>query len=267
MSSISLLTDFGVIDEYAGVMKGIILSIHPAAVIVDITHQIDPQDIVQAAFTIKSAYRYFPKRSVHLIVVDPGVGGERDIIAIQSRDHIFVAPDNGVLTLILEGHKPDFVIRVNNPSYFRQSISPTFHGRDIFAPVGAYLAKGVNPNYMGPEIDLKSVFRLPNLGCEITQEGVLVGKVISIDRFGNLITNIGSEDLDAYVKAAGDPSRIQIYVGKNSITGLVKTYEKKAHQQPLVLIGSRAYLEIAVNRGSAKEQLNVNKGDPVQVMI
>jgi S-adenosylmethionine hydrolase len=265
MSIITLLTDFGIDDEYVGLMKGVILSIDPTAVIVDITHQIDPQDLVQAAYVIKSAYRFFPKGSVHLIVVDPGVGGRRAIIAVQMMEHVFVAPDNGVLTLLAAVRKIDKMVRLTNHRYFLESISPTFHGRDIIAPAGAHLAKGVQLSNLGPEVDPTSMVKLPDIGCRISESGELVGKIVSIDRFGNLITNIDSKSLTAYCQSESD-ARVQIRIGYRVIFGLADTYASAGSKIPLALIGSRRYLEVAVNQGSAKQYFNAKKGDTISVI-
>ena len=266
MPVITLLTDFGNSDEYVGLMKGVILSITPSAVIVDITHQIDPQDIIQAAYTIKSSYRYFPENTVHLIVVDPGVGGERQIIVIKIKGHIFIAPDNGILTLICDEGKIESIIRIDNSTLFLKSVSHTFHGRDIIAPVGAHIAKGVPLKTIGPEIGLPDVVRLKDLRAAISQTSELLGTIISIDRFGNLITNIDGKQLNDYVQCGGNEIP-QFWIGEKAVNGLSTAYVNVDQQCPLAIIGSRGYLEIAVNSGSAQRYFNVNKGDMVKVTI
>ena len=266
MSTITLLTDFGNSDEYVGSMKGVILSIIPSAVVVDITHQIDPQDIIQAAYTIKSSYRYFPENTVHLIVVDPGVGGDRDIIAIKIKGHVFIAPNNGVLSLICDEGKIESVIRIDNATLFLKSVSQTFHGRDIIAPVGAHIAKGALLNTVGSEIGLPDVLRLKDLSASISQAGELLGTIISIDRFGNLITNIDSKQLNDYARR-GRNQIPQFWIGEKAVHGLCTAYINVDQQCPLAIIGSRGYLEIAVNSGSAQRYFNVNKGDMVKVTI
>lgn len=152
MSIITLMTDFGVIDEYVAIMKGAILSVNSSAKIIDITHQIDPQDLIGAAYRIESVYKYFPVGTIHAIVVDPGVGSERSIIAVKMFDHIFLAPDNGVLTLLLNEGKTSAIVRIENSKYFLKSISRTFHGRDIFASVSAHLSKGLPIEWLGPTL-------------------------------------------------------------------------------------------------------------------
>jgi S-adenosylmethionine hydrolase len=264
MSIITLLTDFGIEDEYVGVVKGVILSIAPSAKIIDITHQIDPQDLVQAAYTIKFYYRYFSRGAVHAVVVDPGVGTFRAIIALEVRDHIFLAPDNGVLTLLLDTEPIDSIIRVNNTDYFLEPVSRTFHGRDIFAPVAAHLAKGVALQKFGPPADLKELVRLPIEYPTLSEKGELMGFIVSIDRFGNLITNIDLVSFEKFSRAeTGKTPEIQI--GRGRITGLSGSYEDVKPQNPLAIIGSRGCIEIAVNGGSARRHFMAKKGDRVKL--
>ena len=266
MSIITLLTDFGVNDEYIGLMKAVILCVNPSAVIVDITHQIDPHDIIQAAYTIGSSYRYFPKKTVHLIVVDPGVGGQRDILAVQMMEYVFLAPDNGVLTIIYDEGKIDSIVRIENSAYFLKSVGQTFHGRDIIAPVGAHITNGVPLNKIGTEISLGDIFRLQDLKSYISQKGELIGKIVSIDRFGNVITNIDSEQLNDYCQR-DRKAKPHIWLGENAVVGLLPSYESVEQQTPLALIGSRGHLEVAVNKGSAQQHFNVKKGDTVKITI
>ncbi len=265
MSIITLLTDFGTDDEYVGVMKGVILSISPSTTIVDITHQIDRQDVVQAAFAIHSAYHYFPEGTVHLIVVDPGVGTERGLLALNLKNHFFIAPDNGVLTLLLNEKNVSALNLVTNPSYFRNTVSRTFHGRDIIAPVGAHIAKGLEANELGPQIDLQQVVCLDGLRARCTENGELRGEVTTIDRFGNLITNIKSEQLTECL-GAGRQEKIRVRIRSTVIKGLSDTYAGVRSNTPLALVGSRGYLEIAVNKGSAAQHLSAEKGENVRVV-
>ena len=264
MSIITLLTDFGTGTEYAGLMKGVILSINPSAAIVDITHQIDSQDIVQAAFTTYASYGYFPDGTVHLVVVDPGVGSERSLLALEMKKQFFVAPDNGVLTLLFNEGKITSLIRVTNSKYFLASVSRTFHGRDIIAPVGAHLSGGIDLRKLGPEIDLRDAVHLDYLDARISENGELVGKIVVIDDFGNLITNIDFKKLNE-VYLPGQEKKIQIKIGSHVIIGLSGTYDSVQSKTPLALIGSRGYLEIAVNKGNAARDLNAEKGDKVRV--
>lgn len=262
MPIITLLTDFGTDDEYVGLMKGAILSIHPAATIIDISHRIDRHDIVQAAYAIHSSFSYFPEGTVHLIVVDPGVGTDRSLLVLQSNGHVFVAPDNGVLTLLCDDLNVSSLNRIVNPDFFKVSVSSTFHGRDIIAPVGAHLAAGLDANELGPEIDMKDTVQLKGLQARCTKNKELRGKIITIDHFGNLITNIHCEQLNL-CWPAGPHNKLRIKTGSNVIEGLMETYANVPTESPVALIGSRGYLEIAVNQGNAAERLNASKGDEV----
>jgi S-adenosyl-L-methionine hydrolase (adenosine-forming) len=266
MSIITLLTDFGLDDEYVGVMKGVILSVNPAVAIVDITHRIDNQDIVQAAFTIHSAYRFFPDGTVHLVVVDPDVGMERAIIAAEIHRQFFIAPDNGVLSLMVADATVWPMVRVTNARYFLSPVSRTFHGRDKIAPVGAHVSKGIQLKALGPEIGRADVVCLEGLQAEVSENGEIIGRIVAIDHFGNLITNIDTARLTQAQR--NDPAKtIQVKIGCRIIRGLSETYAGVAQNTPLALIGSREYLEIAVNRGNARRFFNAQKDDPVQVMV
>ncbi len=266
MSVITILSDFGAHDEYVGVMKGVILSICPSVSIVDITHQVDPQDIAQAAYLIPASYRFFPQGTVHLIVVDPGVGSQRDILAATHGGHVFIAPDNGVLTLLMNRGKSDTIVRVYNAEYFLKPVSATFHGRDIFAPVGAHIVNGTGLEDLGTKIDIEDIVQLEDLNCRLSETGELVGKIISIDRFGSLITNIDSKSLTTLRQ--NDPeNRLQIRISTHVISGLSDTFARAEPSAPLALIGSRNYLEIAVNCGSARRHFKAQKGDAVRVNL
>lgn len=266
MSVISIVSDFGTDDEYVGVMKGVMLSICPSVSIVDITHQIAPQDIHQAAYLIPSYYHFFPEGTVHIVVVDPGVGSQRSILAISHRGHFFIAPDNGVLTLLLNAEKSDTIIRVDNADYFLKPLSSTFHGRDIFAAIGAHLSCGIKLDALGSAINVNDTVRLEDLSCRISQTGELIGKIVSIDRFGNLITNIDSDSLAAFSQTNA-LKHLQIHIGVVAISGLSRTYSDAAPGAPLALFGSRNYLEIAVNGGNAADKLKVRKGDTVRLKL
>jgi hypothetical protein len=265
MSVITLLTDFGTDNEYAGLMKGVILSINPSATIVDITHQIDSQDIVEAAFTIHSSYTYFPEGTVHLIVVDPGVGSQRSLLALEMQKQFFIAPDNGILTLLLNEQKIACLVRITNAEYFYASVSRTFHGRDIIAPVGAHLSLGLDVKKLGHEINPQAAVELDHLSAYISENGELVGKIVSVDKFGNLITNIDFKKPGQAHQTGQE--KIQVKIGCHVITGLSETYNSVQLNTPLALIGSRGYLEIAVNQGSAAQVFKVDKGAEVRVLV
>lgn len=264
MSIITLLTDFGIDDEYVGVMKGVILKINPSVKIVDITHQIEPQDIIQAAFTLNASYAFFQTPCVHLVIVDPGVGTRRNVLAFEKSGHIFLAPDNGVLSLVLQNEQEPRLFKVENSDFFLESLSRTFHGRDIFAPVGAHITSGVDLNGLGPTIHPDDITRLDDLSPTVSAQGDLLGKVVSIDRFGNLITNIDSGALSRFCKNKSVRSA-RFDIGAQIISGLSETYSDRPAGTPMALIGSRGYLEVAVNKGSAEKQLQAAKGSIVRV--
>ncbi|MDI6687305.1 MAG: SAM-dependent chlorinase/fluorinase [Desulfobacterales bacterium] len=266
MSIITLITDFGVYDEYVGVMKGVILSINPAATIVDITHRVEPQDLIHTAYIIKHSFKYFPEGTVHVVVVDPGVGSERAIIALEVTGHIFLAPDNGVLTFLMDEPNIGSIVRIEDSRYFLESVSRTFHGRDIFAPVAAHLSNGVEIKALGVPIDKTGLKRLFIKSASISSSGELVGAVVFIDGFGNLITNIDAKSLDKFCRFC-EKEKLEFRMGKKKIVGLSKTYESVLPQSPLAIIGSRGYLEIAVNCGNARSYFMADKGDMVTVAL
>ena len=266
MPIVTIVSDFGLRDEYAGVIKGVILSICPSASIVDITHQIDPQDIVAAAYLIPSVYGFFPQGTVHLIIVDPGVGSDRDILAVNCSGHVFIAPDNGVLSLLMSHEESDMIVRVNNADYFLKPVSTTFHGRDIFAPIGAHILNGAALEDLGTKIKREDMIHLKDLNCRLSEAGELLGKIIAIDRFGNLTTNIDSNALAALCRSESK-NRLKIRIRAHEISGVSDCYSNAAPNAPLALIGSRNYLEIAVNGGSAEKYFKAQKGDSVKVAV
>jgi len=264
MACITFLTDFGTSDEYAGIMKGIILSINPTALVIDLTHHIAPQDISQAAYILHASYKFFPKETVHVVVVDPGVGGKRDIVAVRFNSFFFLAPDNGVLTLLIDEGEFDEIVRVENSDYFLDKISQTFHGRDIFAPVSAHLAAGVNINNLGKAIKQKNLVRVKLHRPFLSSQEELTGIIIGCDHFGNLITNIRPDDFENFLQTNSD--NIKVSIGKHRMTGLAPSYDSTDFQHPLAIIGSRGYLEIAVNQGSARQYFGVEKGDGIRII-
>ena len=259
---ITLTTDFGTSDAYVGVMKGVILSISPNVQIVDITHAIPPQDIHEAAFLIHSAYSYFPKGTIHTIVVDPGVGSDRRAIVCQTDRAFFVCPDNGILTFLLQevqkqAAPPERVVAIQNRDYFLPEVSQTFHGRDIFAPVAAHLSLGVPLSDIGPCVP--NLVRLP-ISTLQSSNNKLIGHIIKIDRFGNLITNISAEALDAFLK---NVVSYEIKIGNIFLTRLNRAYTESEVGTPLAIVGSFGLLEIAVNGGSAERVLGLKHGDGI----
>lgn len=266
MPIITLLTDFGTRDEYVGLMKGVILSINPAATIVDITHAIDSQDIVQAAYAIHSAYRYFAAGSVHLIVVDPGVGTGRSLLAFEAGNQYFVAPDNGVLTLLFAEAGKARLVRLSNADFFLDTVSQTFHGRDIIAPVGAHISRGIVLDQLGDEIPPANAVWLKDFEARMAKTGEITGSIVTVDRFGNLISNIHFQMLEQIQQSAPE-KQVRIRIGSHIIRGIGRTYADVPADSALALVGSRGYLEIAVNKGNAAQKINVGKGAAVQVAI
>jgi len=244
---ITLTTDFGESDSYAAMMKGVILSINPDAKIIDVTHQIPAGSIQEGGLIIKESYTYFPSDTVHVGVVDPGVGGKRRPIAVLADNHFFVGPDNGLFSPIIEAQRID-IIHLKEKRYWRHTISRTFHGRDIFAPVAAHLSLGVNPFLMGEEIDNPTTLAYP-LPRESKTD--LVGEVIRVDHFGNLITNITREHLSPFLASKA----LIITVGSLTLKKICTTYNDVPEGQPLALIGSSNLLEIAINMGNAQNDL------------
>jgi S-adenosyl-L-methionine hydrolase (adenosine-forming) len=262
MAIITLLTDFGLTDEYVGVLKGVICGINPAADIIDVTHGIAPQNVVAAAYTLKAAYLYFPQGTIHLAVVDPGVGTTRDIVAVRCAGHLFLAPDNGLLTPVLMEHTPDEGYRVENENLFRHPISATFHGRDVLAPVAAHLSKGLSLKVLGRPLDFDTLQPLRAQGPRIDQSGVLEGEIVGVDRFGNLITNISSKHLSTL-----GTGKLDILLGDRTISAMTSTYGQGKTGEILALIGSRNCLEIAVNGDSASKTLNMTHGEVVRIKV
>ena len=260
MSIITLLTDFGLEDEYVGVLKGVVLGTNASAQVVDISHGIAPQDIVGAAHALKAAYSYFPDGTVHAVVVDPGVGTRRSILAAQVGGHQFVAPDNGLLAAILKEWEAPDIIRVTNEKLFRHPVSRTFHGRDIIAPVAAHLSAGFPLVDVGPVVALNDIHAIEGLVARWISPGVLEGRIVSIDHFGNLMTNIHVRDL----AGIGEDQPL-VVAGKIRISGLRGTYADGAAGEPIALWSSRNTIEIAVKEGSAAQILDLAEGAVVRV--
>lgn len=251
---ITLTTDYGTDDHLVGTLKGVILKINPDITIVDITHGVTPFDVLDGALAIGAAYEYFPPKTIHVVVVDPGVGTERRPLLVSGDNQYFIAPDNGVLSLIYERTSHLVVRHANAEHYYLQPVSKTFHGRDIFAPVAAWLSKGWQTASMGEEIQDFKRFALPR---PKTADGVLKGIVLRVDSFGNLITNFRSEDLPEASLAQGE---IHFQVGTHVITRLVDTFARGQNGEPVAYVGSSGYLEIAINKGNASRTLGVGRG-------
>ena len=257
---ITLTTDYGTNDHLVGTLKGVILKINPDVTIVDITHNVTPFDLLDGALTIGSAYSYFPPKTVHVVVVDPGVGTERRPLLVSAQNQYFVAPDNGVLSVIYEREKDALVVRhANVEHYYLQPVSNTFHGRDIFAPVAAWLTKGWQTPSMGDEISDFKRFALPR---PKETDGVLKGVVLRADAFGNLITNFRSEDLP---ESALKDGAIKLQVGTQQVTRLVDTFARGNNGEAIAYVGSSGYIEIGVNKGSASRTFSLGRGATVSL--
>lgn len=257
---ITLTTDFSLHDSYVGTMKGVILRIFPEARLVDISHHITPQDVLEASLVLGSGFRFFPPGTVHLAVVDPGVGGGRRPIMICGSEQYFVGPDNGTFSRILERDPEARVHEIRESKFLLPSISDTFHGRDIFAPVAAYLARGVDPAEIGP---ITTEFRRLAVPVPTIWGDQIRGEVIHIDSFGNIVSNITRQQFRA---AVGSQS-FRILINGKVIDRLHRTYEEQERGRTLALFGSSDLLEIAVAEGRAERRIGAGKGDTVLVQI
>jgi S-adenosylmethionine hydrolase len=260
---ITLTTDFGLSDHFVGTVKGVILAIVPEVEIVDISHSVQAFDVLDGALTIAQSYSYFPTGTVHLVVVDPGVGTARRPILVTSDRHHFVAPDNGVLSLVYGREERLHIRHVTAEHYYLQPVSNTFHARDIFAPVTAWLAKGVDPEKFGDEISDYVRFNAPK--PKPVDGNTLRGVVLKVDRFGNLITNITPQD--APMLFASEPGAFKILVGKHEVTEIHSNYSEGAPGEVFGILGSMGYLEIAADRGSAAKIIGSGKGSEVTISL
>ena len=261
---ITLTTDFGLNDHFIGAMKGVILETAPDSTIVDISHAVQPFDILDGALTISQAYSYYPSGTVHMVIVDPGVGTARRPIILTGDRHLFVAPDNGVLSLIYDREERISVRHVTADHYFLQPRSNTFHGRDIFSPVAAYLARGADPDRFGKEVTDFVRFAAPR--PKPVDERTLRGVVLKVDRFGNLITNITPQDAPQLFGAS--PPAFKIAIGnKAQATRICTTYAEGAPGEVFGILGSMGFLEVATNRGSAFQLMGAGRGSEVNVVM
>lgn len=272
---ITLTTDFGTSDSYVAIVKGIILSINPKVNIVDIAHSIEPQNIAQAAFLLDTAYHYFPEQTVHMAIVDPGVGSERQGVILKTSSAFFVAPDNGILSYIVNGTRqvegsslPQYpqsletvelskgleAVVISNPRFWRQPVSHTFHGRDIFAPVSAGLSLGISLYEFGEKINSIHAFPIPRPFFDL--QGNMIGHILYVDHFGNLITDIRNTDLPH--------ANVTIEIAGQHIQGISHYYEQR--EKFMALWGSSGYLEISLRNGSAYDLLSVRVGDEIKVI-
>ncbi|HUN05417.1 MAG TPA: SAM-dependent chlorinase/fluorinase [Aggregatilineales bacterium] len=276
-STIALLTDFGTQDTYVGVMKAVMLGINPAAQFIDLTHEIRPQNVRQAALVLLNTYRYCPPGTVFLTVVDPGVGGGRKPIAVRAGDYSFVAPDNGLLSYVLDELPEKHIVELTNSAYRLPTVSHTFHGRDVFAPAAAHLAAGVPLESLGT---IQANYAKQMLPMTNVTEKAIIGQVLYSDHFGNLITSIGTfewmEDeqlqLTPRFKKNLAPVIIQadqvtITAGSVILKGIHRTYSTGKLGEPLALVDSNGFLEIAINQGHAANRLNLPMTTQVIIQI
>jgi len=262
---ITLITDFGLHDPFVGIMKGVILSICPSARLVDLTHDVAPQDILGGALALEAGWPYFPEGTVHLAVVDPGVGSARRALAIRARGHCLVGPDNGLLTpaLMDAGWR---AVALTAPEYRLAEVSRTFHGRDVFAPAAAYLAAGVPLERLGPAVTDPVRRPIPRSRLE---DGTLIGEVLAVDRFGNLLTSIEAAQLVGL--PGGRPGAVPVKVpvivevADRAVAGPVEAYLDGGDGRPTAIVGSTGRLEIFVRGGRADQALGVGRGAPVRV--
>ncbi len=253
---ITLTTDFGTRDGFVAQMKGVLLGINPRVRLVDVTHHIEPFSILEGALVLRSLSTYFPPRTIHLGVVDPGVGGKRRAVVLAAGEQFYVGPDNGLFSLVFRSHLLWKMREIRSKDYMLPDPHPTFHGRDLFAPTAAYLSVGKPFESVGPEVNDPVILPVPEVK---RTEGGLDGEVIYVDRFGNLTTNIETQMLDRPV------ARVQI--GGMQIDGLSFFYDQVPEGSPLAVVNSFGYLEIAVNRGDAAKYFRIGKGEQVLVIL
>jgi S-adenosyl-L-methionine hydrolase (adenosine-forming) len=256
---LSLITDFGTKDGFVGAMKAVILGINPAVQIVDLSHDVPPQDILAGALILGSAVRFFPSGTIHVAVVDPGVGSARRALLLETPDAFFIGPDNGILSLAVSAEAVTRIVELTNTQYFLSPRSATFHGRDVFAPAAAHLSLGVPPRQLGSEVaDMERV----SIPAVEYRQGCVRGCVLYIDQFGNLMTNVTAADLHPFPK-----ERLSVSITTVTISGIVSSYATVAAGEPAALINSWGLLEIAIRNGSAAQQLNAQCGCVVSVTL
>ena len=260
---VTLLTDFGTADYFVAAMKGVILERDPRIRVVDVSHEVPPQDVQAGAFTLLAAYGAFPERTVHLAVVDPGVGSARRPLVAEAGGHLFVGPDNGILSHVAAREPDARVHHLADESIFRQPVSATFHGRDVFAPAAAALALGVAPAALGPRVD--DFVRLDAITTAREGEKTVIGRILHIDRFGNCVTTLTPADLPPEALARG----MRITVGAHEILSVRRFYSESAAESgdPFAIWGSAGFLELSLNGGSAADRLGAERGDAVRVTL
>lgn len=274
---IAMLSDFGGLDTYVGVMKGVMLGIKPDLRLIDLTHHIQPQNVRQAAFALLNSYRYFPFGTVFLVVVDPGVGSDRKPIAAEVGGYFFVAPDNGVLSYVLQDAGSSQVVELDNPMFHLANVSDTFHGRDIFSPAAAHLAADVSLYDLGTQVEKPLLLPKPEVRID---RGHVTGEVVHIDHFGNVITSIGRLSWVAAERLRLSPrfgnlddslpipaEHVEVNVTGESIQGIHRNYAEVSRGEVVVLVDSNGYLELAINQGNCAARYDIKIGDPVDLRV
>jgi S-adenosylmethionine hydrolase len=256
---ITLTTDFGLQDHYVSAMKAVMLGIAPNARFVDISHEIPPQDIMAGAWVVRNTAFLYPPNTVHLVVVDPGVGTSRHPVVLKIKDQYFVGPDNGIFSLFFNEYDYQ-AYKLNNSTYWREGVSKTFHGRDVFAPVAAHLSNGVELKDLGEPIEELVTY---HWAVPIADKDGLQGWVVHIDRFGNLVTNISEELIGDHLKK----KNVKIYVGNTMLNKIVNTFGDVEEGEPAAFIGSSGMLEIGINKGNAGRMLSVDKGAQISIVL
>jgi len=260
---VTFTTDFGASDHFVGTMKGVIYNINPAAQIVDICNSVHSYDVLDGALTVAQAYHYFPPDTIHLVIVDPGVGSSRRPLVVTTGKHIFVAPDNGVLSLVYEREERISARHITAEHYFLQPVSQTFHGRDVFAAVVGWLSKGVEVAKFGDEITDYVRFAAPK--PKPVSDKLMKGVILKVDKFGNLITNITPKEVPQLFQP--EPPSFKILVGKHEITRMRNSYAEGAAGEVFGILGSMGFLEIATHRGAAARVVGADKGSDVGVLF
>ena len=261
---ITLTTDFGLKDHFVGVIKGVILSINPEADFVDITHDIPPHDVLQAAFTLKQVYSYFPSGTIHVVVVDPGVGTNRKVLVASSEKGFFLAPDNGVLSFLYAENALNDVREITAAHYWLKPRTGTFDGRDIFAPVAAWMSKGVSISSLGEAITNYTKIDIPQPA--LIQPGIWKCKILAVDRFGNLISNLRQENFTACLEH-GEQKRFAFRVGEQTISKISTSYAEGQPNELLAIFGSAGLIEFCVNQGSAAAVTSLQTGKDVLLKV
>jgi S-adenosylmethionine hydrolase len=253
---VTLLTDFGLRDHFAAAMKGVMLSLNPELTLVDISHLVVPQDIFSGAFILGQAWSYFPAGTIHLAVIDPGVGTARKPLAAAAGGHFFVAPDNGLLSYVMHGREDVSAYEITADHYFRKPVSASFHGRDVFAPIAAWISREIPLHQLGPA--LSNPVRLSIPFPKKVRDNLIQGTILAVDQFGNLTTNLITAELPRWAK---------IVAGQKEITNLHRTFGEGKPGELFVIPGSTGYLEIVVREGSAASLLGIKSGAPVGVLL